>query len=298
MASRSLSYRAYRRRQRIKRSLVYLFLSVIAILWILPFCYLFLQSFASIYAPSNVFPYLPTQANIAAKLPVWTMDNYRRLFTDANYPFWRWWLNTFVIALVSTLAETALTLGFSYALSRLSFKGRKGLMKLILILGMFPGFLTMIAIYYIFKLLGMETSIFSVIIVYVANAAMAYYIPKGFFDTVPKSLDEAAMLDGASQADVLFKIVMPLAKPIAVYVLLISFISPWGDFMIASYLAGGNHDNMTVAVGLEKFLEPGMDTYFPVFCAGAVLVSIPIVILFFFLQKYYVEGITGGAVKG
>ena len=128
---------------------------------------------------------------------------------------------------------------------------------------------------------------------------MQYYIAKGFFDTIPKSLDEAAMIDGANKNTIFFKIIMPLSKPIIVYTLLISFTAPWGDFMTASYIAGGNPSMMTVAVGLQQMITLTQRVQmFPTFCAGGVVVAIPIMALFFWLQKYYVEGITGGAVKG
>ena len=173
-------------------------------------------------------------------------------------------------------------------------------MKLILILGMFPGFLSMIIIYFILKLFGLSGNIYSLILIYIGGSAMQYYIAKGFFDTVPRSLDEAAMIDGANKNTIFFRVIMPLSKPIVVYTLLITFTAPWGDFMMPSYLAQGNDAARTVAVGMQKMITTleNRAEYFPVFCAGGVVVSIPIMALFFWLQKYYVEGIIGGAVKG
>ena len=193
-----------------------------------------------------------------------------------------------------------MVLGTSYAFSRLRFSLRKPLMKLILILGMFPGFLSMIIIYFILKLFGLSGNIYSLILIYIGGSAMQYYIAKGFFDTVPRSLDEAAMIDGANKNTIFFRVIMPLSKPIVVYTLLITFTAPWGDFMMPSYLAQGNDAARTVAVGMQKMITTleNRAEYFPVFCAGGVVVSIPIMALFFWLQKYYVEGITGGAVKG
>jgi arabinogalactan oligomer/maltooligosaccharide transport system permease protein len=157
----------------------------------------------------------------------------------------------------------------------------------------------MIIIYFILKLIHLETNIYSLILINVAGSAMSYYIAKGFFDTVPKSLDEAAMIDGANKNTIFFRVIMPLSKPIVVYTLLLSFTGPWGDFMMASYLSLGRNNSMTVAVGLQQMLSLAeKQTYFGVFCAGGVLVAVPIMILFFWLQRYYVEGITGGAVKG
>ena len=177
---------------------------------------------------------------------------------------------------------------------------RKGLMKFMLIIGMFPGFLGMICIYKILQAVGLQTSIFGLFLVYIAGSAMNYYISKGFFDTIPRSLDEAALIDGANRNTVFWRIIIPLSKPIVVYTVLTAFLAPWGDFMMANYLVGrGSQEAFTVAVGLQKWIQPTLSgVYFTRFCAGGVFVSIPIVVLFFWLQRYYVEGVTGGAVKG
>lgn len=292
-------YRSHKRAIRTRNAVIYFFLIVISIIWLIPFVYLIFQSLSSLYSPNNFMPYLPTEENIQAGYPVWTYENYVKLFTDPNYPFWRWYLNTFIIAFVTMIIQTVIVLGTSYALSRLRFTGRQGIMKLVLVLGMFPGFLSTIIIYFTLQLINLDSNIFSLILIYIASSAMQYYIAKGFFDTIPKSLDEAAMIDGANKNTIFFKIIMPLSKPIVVYTMLISFTSPWGDFMTASLIAGGNPSSMTVAVGLRQMITLTQRiALFPTFCAGGVVVAIPIMILFFFLQKYYVEGITGGAVKG
>ncbi|MFA6829119.1 MAG: ABC transporter permease subunit [Bacilli bacterium] len=289
------NYRSHKRAITTRNIFVYIFLILISIIWLIPFVYLIGQSFASSYATQYFFPLIHPELG----QPGWTFDNYARLFNDPILPFWKWYLNTLVIAVITTILQTIVILGTSYAFSRLRFKMRKPLMKMILLLGMFPSFLSMIIIYFILKLLNLQSSIYSLIIIYVASAAMQYYIAKGFFDTIPRSLDEAAMIDGANKNTIFFKVVMPLSKPIVVYTALISFVAPWGDFMMASYLAGGNLDMMTVAVGMQTMLaKQYINQYFNMFCAGGVFISIPIVILFFWLQKYYVEGITGGAVKG
>ncbi len=293
-------YRSHKRRITTRNIVIYLFLILLSIIWLVPFVYLLGQSFASTYNPSVFFPYLPTQENIDAGRSVFTFQNYVTLFTDNVYTFRVWYRNTFIIALISSVIETILILGTSYAFSRLRFKARKPLMKLILILGMFPGFLSMIIIYFILKLIGLNTSIYSLVLIYIGGSAMQYYIAKGFFDTLPRALDEAAMIDGANKNTIFFKVIMPLSKPIVVYTFLITFVAPWGDFMMASILAGGNQSMWTVAVGLRTMITTLTDQqkYFPVFCAGGVVTSIPIMALFFWLQKYYVEGVTGGAVKG
>ncbi len=293
-------YRSYKRKIHTRNTLIYIFLIVLSIIWLVPFVYLLGQSFASTYNPSVFFPFLPTSSNIEQGKCVLTFQNYVTLFTDEVYEFRKWYLNTLIISLISSVIETVLVLGTSYAFSRLRFKARKPLMKLILVLGMFPGFLSMMIIYFILKLVNMNGNIYSLILIYIGGSAMQYYIAKGFFDTIPKALDEAAMIDGANKNTIFFKVIMPLSKPIIVYTFLITFVAPWGDFMMASILSGGNTAMWTVAVGLRKMITTLTDQqkYFPVFCAGGVVTSLPIMILFFWLQKYYVEGITGGAVKG
>ena len=271
-----------------QRVLVYVALSTISLIWVFPFFYLIFQSFGR-FASGGIFP---------AK-GEWTFQNYVNLFTLPETPFLKWWLNTLLIAFFTALLQTILVLMTSYALSRLRFNGRQALMKLILILGMFPGFLGMLVVYYILELLKINTSIYSLILVYVASSAMSYYVAKGFFDTVPKSLDEAVMIDGGTKNTVFWRIILPLSKPIIIYTILVSFTGPWGDFMFGKYIvqtANLQPAGYTVAVGLQGLI--GQDTFYGTFCAGAVMVSIPITALFFWLQRYYVEGIAGGAVKG
>lgn len=282
-------YRSKRTAEIIKRVAIYVILVVISIIWLVPFVYLIAQSFAdaNAYVVGDFIP------------KTFTITNYERLFTDPSYPFWQWWLNTFIIACCVAVLQTILVLMTSYALSRLRFKSRQGIMKMILILGMFPGFLGMVVTYFILDMIGLSASIFGLVLIYIASSAMSYYIAKGFFDTISKSLDEAAMIDGASRNTIFWKIIIPLSKPIIVYTVLMAFTGPWGDYMLASYVAQGRTELFNVAVGLQQMLSKGqLNTYFPTFCAGGVLVSIPIMVLFFWLQKYYVQGITGGAVKG
>lgn len=301
--AKMISQQKYRSQKAVKitkQVLTYIFLTIISIIWIIPFVYLLSQSFISMegraagidaYSFGQFFPTFGPTGNF-------TFDNYVALFNDPAYPFITWWVNTLIIAIVSSILQTILTLLTSYTLSRLRFKGRQGIMKLILILGMFPGFLGMIINYYILDLLGLTSSVFSLILLYISGSMMNYYISKGFFDTISKSLDEAVLIDGGTNNTVFWRIIMPLSKPIIVYTILISFTGPWGDYMMAAYLAQGKQEMYNVAVGLQQMLEKGAGTYFTTFCAGAVFVSIPIMILFFILQRYYVEGIAGGAVKG
>ncbi len=266
-------------------------LSVLAIIWVIPLIYLLVQSFRA--EPGAWSPGFFPQT--------WTLDNYKRLFTQTDFP--RWYGNTLLISIISCTITTLFVLAVSYAFSRIRFRSRKPLMNIMLILGMFPGFMSMSAIYFLLKILlpGNYQSHLSLIIVYSAGAALSYYIAKGFFDTVPKSLDEAARIDGANRARVFWKIILPLSKPIIIYTILINFIAPWCDYIFVSYILSGVPDTgmYTVSLGMFRWLEREMiQQYFTTFCAAAVVVAVPITLLFMWLQKYYVQGVTGGAVKG
>lgn len=285
-------FRSKKRVERTTNALIYIILILISVVWLVPFFYLILQSLrAGTGVGSSSF--LPKQ---------WTFDNYIKLFTDKSYfNFPRWYGTTLIISLFVTVIQTVIVLVTSYALSRLRFKMRKPLMNLMLILGMFPGFMSMTAIYFLLKVMNLtqDFSIVGLILVYVASSCMGYYICKGFFDTIPKSLDEAARIDGANRQTVFIKVILPLAKPIIIYTVLTAFMAPWGEYMFASLMAFGNPNNYNVAVGLKAMLDKEVvDVYFTRFCAAAVIISIPITILFMWLQKYYVQGVTGGSVKG
>jgi len=273
---------------------VYVLLIVISIIWLAPFVFLIFQSFRSFELEGGgmVNYLLPKQ---------WSLDNYRWILNPENCNFVRWYGNTLIIALFCAVIQTIMVLSVSYTLSRLRFKGRKLIMNVVLVLGMFPGFLTMITLYFLLKLLGLtqEGAIPGLILIYCASSGMGYYISKGFFDTIPKSLDESARIDGATRAQVFMKIIMPLAKPIVIYTILMAFMAPWGDYVFASYIAFGHEKSYNVAVGLYRWVNVNdYQGFFTRFCAGGVLVAIPITVLFLCLQKYYVEGVTGGAVKG
>ncbi len=278
-------------KQGISNTVIYIILALMTVIWLFPFVALLLQSLD-----------VSTKGMTGNVIPVkWGFDNYIALFTDTERSFKKWFLNTTIMGIVVAILQTVFVLSMSYVLSRMRFKGRKVLMNFMLILGMFPGFLTMILLYKLLSGWGMtgENSIFGLILVYVASSGMGYYVSKGFFDTIPKSLDEAARIDGATRAQVFVKIILPMAKPIVIYTILMGFMAPWGDFVFASYIAHGVDAGKNVAVGLKTMIDKNLlGTHYRQFCAGGVVVAIPITLLFLFLQKYYVEGVTGGAVKG
>ena len=278
------------RRRKIGNAIVYLILIVMSIIWLFPFFGLVLQSFRGEYG--GMVDYLiPKELSLV---------NYQFLFGDSSN-FTRWYLNTLIIALAVSLLQTLIVICVSYALSRMRFKGRKALMNIWLVLGMFPGFLTMICLYFLLKQLGLTEAgaVPGLILISVASSGMGYYVCKGYFDTIPKSLDEAAIIDGATRAQILWKMIIPLSKPIIIYTALVAFMAPWCDYIFASYVAFGYEKGYNVAVAMTRWVWTNdYQGYFTRFCAGGILIAIPVTILFMCLQKYYVEGVTGGAVKG
>ena len=286
LRKKSLSIKSSRR---ISNAIIYVLLVAMTIVWLFPFVGILLESFKT-----------ETKMQTAYLFPKeFGFDHYIRLFKETD--FMKWFINTAIMGVATSVLQTVFILSMSYVLSRLRFKGRKGLMNIMLILGMFPGFLTMILIYKVFSDIGltMQMAPLGLIIVYCASSGMGYYVSKGFFDTIPKSLDEAARVDGATRFQVFYKVIMPLSKPIVIYTILMGFMAPWGDFMLASYLIHENSQGMSVAVGMFEWLSrTNLNDYYTMFCAAGVIVAIPVVVVFLALQKYYVEGVTGGAVKG
>ena len=275
--------------RRISNGIIYVILITITLVWLFPFVGITLESFK-----------VNTRAMDGELIPEkFGLDNYIRLFNETD--FLKWFKNTALMGIATAAFQTIFVLMMSYTLSRLRFKARKPLMNLMLILGMFPGFLTMILIYKVFSDLGltMQNAPVGLIIVYCASSGMGYYISKGFFDTIPKTLDEAARVDGATRLQVFYKVIMPLSGSIIIYTILMGFMAPWGDFMLASYIIHENSAGMSVAVGMYEWLSKTMlNTNYTMFCAAGVIVAIPVTTVFLCLQKYYVEGVTGGAVKG
>ena len=279
-------------RRRIVNLLVHLLLAVLAIIWVLPIFWIVLTSFrAEPGAYTNTF--LPQG---------YTLNNYIKLLTDRNVlNFPKMFLNTLIIAICCCIASTFIILSVAYSLSRMRFKFRKTYMNIAMILGLFPGFMAMVAQYFILKAMGLtEGSMIRIglIIVYSACTGLGFQIAKGFFDTIPRSIDEAAVMDGASQWVVFTRITMPLARPIVIYTVMTSFIAPWVDFVFAKVLCRANADQFTVAIGLWNMLQKEyIYQWYTCFAAGAVVISIPIAALFLYMQRFYVEGMSG-AVKG
>lgn len=275
----------------IANTIIYIILSVMSIIWVLPIVYLLYTAFRVTPDTGIINTLIPKDLKLG-------VGNFAYLFKDTMFP--KWLGNTLLVAAISCLLTTLFVLMVSYALSRLRFKLRKPIMNVLLVLGMFPGFMSMIAIYFILKAMGLTNSLLALILVYSGGAALNYYICKGFFDTIPKSLEEAAILDGASQIRVFFAITVPMSKPIIIYTILTSFISPWCDFIFVNTIIN-DREKYTVALGLYKMINAEKSSFnenFTVFCAGACIVGGIITALFMSMQRYYVEGVTSGAVKG
>ena len=272
-----------------KTNVGYIALSVLGVIWLFPILWIVLTAFRAEQG-YYVGYFIPRG---------FTFDNFINLFTNNSVlPFAKWWLNTLIVAACSCVINTLIILMTSYVLSRTRFAGRKGFMNILMIIGMFPGFMSLIAVYNILKGIGLNQSLMALIVVGAAGAAMGYHVSKGFFDTIPKAIDEAAIIDGASRLQIFLHVTLPLSKSIIVYTVLGSFLGAWSDYIFPSMLFGDKQSSYTVAVGLYWLTDfKRIDTYYTQFAAGAVIVALPIVILFVWLQRLYVEGLSG-SVKG
>mgnify|MGYP000596458212 FL=1 len=279
-------------RKTIGNIFVYIILAALSIIWLFPIVWIVLISFKKdkgMYM-STLFP------------KEYWFGNYKKLFTDTNIiNFPQMFLNTLIIAIFCCIISTFFVLCVSYVMSRMRFRMRRPFMNIALILGMFPGFMSMIATYYILKSIGLTQGSMirvALIMVYSGGSGLGFYIAKGFFDTIPKSVDEAAYIDGATRWQVFTRITIPLSKPIIVYTVLNSFMGPWLDFIFCKVICGTDQRFYTVSVGLWNMLEKEyVYNWFNCFAAGAVVVSVPIATLFLIMQKFYQEGVSG-AVKG
>ena len=270
----------------------YIILAAMCVIWLMPFFWVIMQSFRD-----GIGQYISTFLPQA-----YTLNNYKALFTDfsvMNFP--RMFLNTFFIACCTCVISTFFVLSVSYCLSRVKWKMRKPYMNMGMVITLFPGFMSMVAVYFILKALGMTEGnkiYLSLIICYCSGAGVNFHVMKGYMDTIPKALDEAAMIDGCTRWQVFTKVTLPLCKPMIVYQVITSFMGPWMDFVFAKVIAGAKSQYWTVSIGLFNMLEKEyVEVWFVRFCAGAVLVSIPIAVLYLLTQKMYQEAM-GGAVKG
>ena len=300
------------RNRRISLGGTYTILTIMSIIWLIPLIWIVLSAFRCEFNGEPIAENLIGKVTSSFFPKQFGFMNFQLLFTKDYYgvshAFPRWMLNTLIIAVIDCLISTFLVLSVAYCMSKLRFRLRKPFMNITMIIGLFPGFMSMIAIYFLLKSIGLtgnpshpEYSVIGLILAYSAGAGLGFQIAKGFFDVIPNALVESAKLDGCTNFKIFRRIILPLAKPIIIYQALMSFTGPWMDFIFAKVIIGAeNAEYWTVSVGLYSLLfgtHPD-ENLFTQFAAGCVIVAIPIVTLFMFLQKYYVEGVTAGAVKG
>ena len=264
--------------------LTYSILIIVSLIFVFPCFWLVISCFSKsgdMYSFNGFFP------------SEYSLDSFKLLFTDTvMYNYMSWFTNTLFVAIVSSLLGTVLVILTAYTISTFEFRGRKALMKGALVLGMFPSFMGMTAVYLLMTQFGFINSHLGLALIYACGAPMGYLVQKGFFDTIPKSIYEAASIDGASNFKIFRSITMPLSKPMLVYTLLTQFAWPWSDYILPKLLLK-DKSLWTVAVGLMSLPE----TEFARFSAGSVFIAVPIVILYFCLSKYLVNGMSAGAVK-
>lgn len=289
-------YKSVKTAKLVSTIISYVLLVGLAVIWLYPILWIILNAFRVEYNESGqlvgivVAHYFPKS---------YGFENFIKLFTETQ--FIRWFLNTLLVAVLSCIFSTIMQLSVAYCMSKLRFKMRKPFMNIAMILGLFPGFMSMVAIYYILKSIGLTQNLAALILVNSAGAGVGFQIAKGYFDIVPNSLVESARLDGCTNFQIFYKIILPLSKPIIIYTALMSFTGPWMDFIFARIILGETNTHLhTVAVGLYYMLygQKTDSNVFTTFAAGCFCIAVPIVTLFMCLQRYYVEGVTSGAVKG
>ena len=263
--------------------LTYALLLLVSVVFLFPCLWLVLSCFSasgSIYSFNGFFP------------TEYSLNSFKSLFTDSFYNYWSWFKNTLLIAVVSSFLGTLLVVVTAFTISTFQFKGRKALMKGALALGMFPSFMGMTAVYLLMTQFNFINSRIGLALIYACGAPMGYLVQKGFFDTIPKTIYDAAKIDGASNLRIFCSVTLPLSKPILVYTLLTQFAWPWSDYILPKLLLK-DRELWTVAMGLMSL----PDTEFARFAAGSVFIGVPIVVLYFCLTKYMVNGLSDGAVK-
>jgi arabinogalactan oligomer / maltooligosaccharide transport system permease protein len=224
-----------------------------------------------------------------------TLANFSYLLFDR--PFFSWLFNSIVVAAATTILGVFLAATAGYAFSRFRFPGRTAGLLSFLVTQMFPGTMMMIPLYLIIDMLGLLDTLFALVLIYSTTAIpFCVWMLKGYFDTIPRELEEAALIDGASKTMIFYKIILPLAKPAIAVTALFSFMTAWNEFILAATFMN-SETSYTLPVGLQSFVGQFAQDW-GYFAAGAILVSIPIVSLFFMLQKYLVSGLTAGGVKG
>ncbi len=267
--------------------LTYTALIAVSIIFLFPCLWLVLSSLSKSGSLYEIRGFFPKEYSLQTFIDLFNDD------VNGLYPYGKWFMNTLYVASMSCVLGTILVILTGYVMSRFQFKGRDGVKRLTLVLGMFPGFMGMTAIYIIMAQFDLLNRLEALIFLYAGTAPMGYLVQKGYFDSIPKTITEAARIDGATNLQIFTRIILPLSKPMLVYTALTQFAWPWSDCLLPKLLLK-SRDQWTVAVGLFSMPE----THFSRFAAGGVFIAVPIVILYFCLVKYIVNGLTAGAVKG
>ena len=271
------------------------FLAVYPVLWVLTIAFSGKQSLALADLPENPGGWDLVRA-VVPWPERWSLHNFTAVFTDQ--PFLAWMGNSAVIAVATTVLGVFLAMTAAYAFSRFRFPGQKAGMMSFLVSQMFPGTLMLIPLYIIVvQWLGLGSTRTGLVLIYgTTSVPFSVWMLKGYFDTIPRELEEAAFIEGASVGTVFWRIIIPLARPALAITAHFSFMSAWNEFILAATLMD-KEDMYTAPVGL-KFFVGGFSQQWGYFAAGSIIVSIPVVLLFYFLQKYLVSGLTAGSVKG
>ncbi|HAS6232217.1 TPA: sugar ABC transporter permease [Vibrio vulnificus] len=265
--------------------IVYLFLTLNALLVLGPVLWTILASFKP---GNNLF---------SSSFGEWTftLDHYQTLFTDT--PYLDWYKNTFMLATANMLLSLVIVTMTAFVFSRYRFQGKRNVLMSILVLQMFPAFLSMTAIYILLSKMGLIDTYLGLLFVYVTGSLpFMTWLVKGYFDAIPTSLDEAAKIDGAGHMTIFLEIILPLAKPILVFVALVSFTGPWMDFILPTLILR-SEEKMTLAIGIFSWISSNSAENFTLFAAGSLLVAVPITLLFVATQKHITTGLVSGAVK-
>ncbi|KWX75895.1 sugar ABC transporter permease [Paenibacillus riograndensis] len=226
-----------------------------------------------------------------------SLEHYKWLFTNPNSDYLLWYKNTLIVASAKTVISLIVVLFFAYAFSRYQFVGRKNTLYVLMLIKIFPVLMGMVAIYILLSLIGLLDSLVGLILVYVGTSIPTHaFLVKGYFDTIPRDLDEAAKIDGAGHFRIFFQILLPLAVPIISVVALFNFMTPFMDFLLPSIVIR-SPENYTLAVGLYNMVNHEFGNTFTRFAAGSILIAVPIAAVFLFFQRYLISGLTSGASK-
>ncbi|WP_042223033.1 sugar ABC transporter permease [Oceanobacillus manasiensis] len=277
-----------KKKSKIEVAFIYLFFLIMFVIIGYPLFWALMMSLnpGSNMLVTDLFPSAPT------------MEHYKWLFTDPKSDYLIWYRNSLYVAIVNAVGSVVITSLIAYAFSRYKFVGRKYGLYMFLLLQMFPALMGMVALYILLNTVGLTDSLFGLMVIYLGGQIpFNAWLVKGYFDTIPKELDEAAKIDGAGHLKIFWTIMLPLAKPILAVVALFNFMAPFMDFLLPRIVLT-SPENYTLALGLYNFINDQFSTNFTRFAAGSILIAIPIALVFLLLQRYLISGLTSGATKG